>query len=74
VLLLLASLLIPGLADYSFKVTRYQLQSTGAVKTQDKQHGVGSDELCQICIQFAVEALNILLNLILGKWACLPIM
>jgi len=68
VLLLLASLLIPGLADYSIKVTRYTSQPS-AVKTQDKQHGVGSDELCQICIQFAVEALNILLNLILGKWA-----
>ena len=69
-LLLVASLLVPGLADYSIKVTRSQApQATGAVKTHDQQSGVGSDTLCQICIQFAVEAINILLNLILGKWA-----
>ena len=38
-------------------------------------HGCGttSDQLCDVCIQFAVKAINVLLNIILGEYRC-PVM
>ena len=60
-------MLVPGLANHkAISLKHYQaVQSTTAV--QAKGCGVVSDEFCQVCLQFADEAINILLNLILGK-------
>ena len=57
---------MPGLASQkaiSFK--HYRTAQSTAV--QAKGCGEVSNELCQVCIQFAVEAINIILNLILGE-------
>lgn len=70
---LLSTLLVPGLAT-SHKVAgrnaialkRYQTpQST---EVQARGCGTVSDQLCSICIEFAVEAINVLLNIILGEY------
>ena len=66
VLWLLASLVVPGLA--------LQLSNVPHSKpmiTLSRENGIKSDETCNICISFADEAIQVLLQLIVGKRAWL---
>ena len=67
-------MLVPGLAlrlanQKVISLKHYQLdyQADQSTAVQAKACGVVSDELCQVCLQFADRAINILLNIILGK-------
>lgn len=59
---------MPGLGNLSFQ---FKSCDATALKTQVQEPVVTSDETCSVCIQFAVDAINILLNLALGEWAWL---
>ena len=68
VLWLLTSLLVPALA--------LQLSNAPHSKpmiTLNREHEIKSEETCNICIEFADEAIQILLQLIVGKRAWLHV-
>ena len=71
ILCLLSTLLVPGLATgpktsrNAIALKRYQTAQSTAV--QARGCGTVSDELCSICLRFAVETIDVLLNIILSE-------
>ena len=62
-------------ADRTTRISLEHYQGTQSAAVQAHGCGTTSDELCDVCIQFAVKAINVLLNIILGecKTACMLI-
>ena len=60
-------MLIPGLAGGRNSISLKRLQTAQSAEVRASGCGTVSDEFCDVCIQFAVEAIDILLNIILGE-------
>ena len=60
------TLLVPGLARHDIKAASLKPLQTGTRFAEAQACGKVSDELCDICDQFAVHAIDVLPDIIVG--------